>query len=68
MTSVSEQLHQYRAMKAQDGAVPATDAAETLVMERSHPNTTDYFRNLMSRWQKDYLTRMAKMAKPSDQQ
>lgn len=54
MNNVSLQLQQYRALKAQATHAPLN--TDTNVLER-HPEKTDYFHNLMLRWEASYLGR-----------
>lgn len=53
MNSVSLQLQQYRALKAQVNA--ESDKTVTDILVR-HPGKTDYFYKLMKRWESSYLT------------
>lgn len=57
MLSVSEQIQNYRAIKAQSNTVPASIASMTtnpIVLHR-HPKTKEFFNSLMQRWNQDYL-------------
>ena len=57
MNNVSLQLQQYRALKVQATAVPVEADAAIL----RHPEKTDYFHQLMQRWEASYLNRAVRV-------